>query len=253
MTIISNRDITLLMSNLTERQVKILKSIIEEYIETALPVGSETLEKKYNLGISPATIRNEMVGLVDAGFLKKVHSSSGRMPTPMALKYYVANIMKEQELPLSEEVAVKEKIWDYRNEVEKLLQEVTRELSLRTKKLAITTTDKGDIYSFGMANILDSPEFYDIDLTRALLVHLDEVEFWRKLLEQPDEESLGFLLGSDLGGDLFEPCGFVYRRFEIGPRKGLMGVIGPARQKFDRVFPTVRYFGELMDEIFRNW
>lgn len=242
------------MASLTERQTKILKAIVEEYINTALPVGSETIEKKYNLNVSPATIRNEMVKLTEEGFLKKAHSSSGRLPTPMALKYYVANLMKEQGLSLTDEVSVKEKIWDYRHELNRFLREMTKELAQRTKELAVTTTDEGDIYTAGMANILDAPEFFDIDLTKALLSHLDEEEFWHELLDRPGLESqIGILLGSDLGDELFEPCGFVYRRFQAGSRKGIIGVVGPARLNFCRIFPTVRYFGELIEEIFKGW
>ena len=72
--------------NLSERQIQILKAIIEEYIATAEPVGSETLDKKYNLGISPATIRNEMVRLTTMRLLNQSHTSGGRAPTPDALK-----------------------------------------------------------------------------------------------------------------------------------------------------------------------
>ncbi len=242
------------MASLDERQVKVLKSIIDEYITTALPVGSNTLEKKYNLGVSPATIRNEMVSLTKEGFLKKVHSSSGRVPTPMALKYYVSNLMKEQQLSLAEEVAVKEKVWDHRHELDKLLRDMTRELAQRTKELAVATTDQGDIYASGTANILDSPEFFDIDLTRALLSHLDEMDFWFNLINRPSSAgTIEILLGSDLGGEIYEPCGFIYRRFEAGPRKGVIGVVGPARVNYSRVFPTIKYFGELIDEIFRGW
>ncbi len=242
------------MANLTDRQTRILKSIIDEYIGTALPVGSETIEKKYNLGVSPATIRNEMVKLAEEGFLKKGHSSSGRLPTPMALKYYVVNLMKEQQLSLTEEVAVKEKVWDYRHQLDKLLREMTRELAQRTKELAVATTDNGDIYTSGMANILDAPEFFDIDLTKALFSHMDEGEFWCNLLANPSLDSpLGILLGSDLGDEVFEPCGFVYRHFQAGQTKGVIGVVGPARLNFSRVYPTIRYFGELIDEIFRGW
>ena len=240
--------------NLTDRQTRILKAIVEEYIDSALPVGSETVEKKYSLGVSPATIRNEMVKLTENGFLKKAHSSSGRLPTPMALKYYVANLMKEQDLSLTDEVAVKEKVWDYRHEMDRFLRETTRELAQRTKELAVTTTDEGDIYTAGMANILDAPEFFDIDLTKALLSHLDEEEFWQELLERSDlTDPLGVILGSDFGDALFEPCGLVYRHFQAGPRKGIIGVVGPARLNFCRVFPTVRYFGELIEEVFKGW
>lgn len=254
LTRISNRDITLLMANLNDRQIKVLKSIIDEYIETALPVGSNTLEKKYSLNVSPATIRNEMVRLTQEGFLKKVHSSSGRVPTPMALKYYVSELMREQQLSLAEEVAVKERVWDYRHELPKLLREMTRELALRTKKMAVATTNDGNTYTSGVAYILESPEFFDIDLTKALLSHLDEVDFWEKLADRAVEENeIGFLLGSDLGDEMFEPCGFVYRHFSAGSKSGLIGVIGPARLNFGRIFPTIRYFGELIDEMFKSW
>ncbi len=242
------------MINLTDRQIKILKLIIDEYIETALPVGSNTLEKKYNLDVSPATIRNEMVSLTDAGFLKKVHSSSGRVPTPMALKYYVNNLMKEQGLSVAEEVAVKEKVWDFRHELDKLLREMTKELAVRTKELAVASTDKGDLYAAGMANILEAPEFFDIDLTKALLSYLDEMNFWLGVINRPAPTgSIELLLGDDLGSKLFEPCGFIFHRFEVGPQRGVIGVIGPARVNFNRVFPTMRYFGELIDEILRGW
>src|SRR5512138_2781944 len=102
------------MVELTDRQIKILKVIIEEYMNTAEAVGSDTLDKKYNLGVSPATIRNEMVRLGDLGYLKQPHTSAGRIPTPLALKLYVTELMSPQELPVTEEVAVKERIWDHR-------------------------------------------------------------------------------------------------------------------------------------------
>ena len=96
--------------DLTQRQIQILKAVIEEYIVTAEPVGSETLEKKYNLGISPATIRNEMVRLSDMRMLSQPHTSSGRSPTPAALRYYVDHMMKPKDMSVAEEVAVKEKV-----------------------------------------------------------------------------------------------------------------------------------------------
>ena len=99
------------MDQLTPRQIQILKAVIEEYIETADAVGSETLEKKYSLDVSPATIRNEMVALTNLGYLKQLHKSAGRVPTSISLKYYVKNILKQQELPVSEEVSVKQKIF----------------------------------------------------------------------------------------------------------------------------------------------
>ena len=96
------------MNDLNDRQIQILKAIIEEYIETAEPVGSEKMDKKYNLGVSPATIRNEMVKLTKMGYLKQPHTSAGRTPSPLALKYYVSSLMKPEDLSVAEEVRVKQ-------------------------------------------------------------------------------------------------------------------------------------------------
>ena len=74
---------------LTERQKKILQLVIDDYIETAEPVGSRTIARKYNLGISPATIRNEMSDLELLGFLEQPHTSAGRIPSAAAYRLYV--------------------------------------------------------------------------------------------------------------------------------------------------------------------
>lgn len=243
------------MIELTERQIKVLKAIVEEFIETADPVGSETLERKYNLGVSPATIRNEMVKLTETGFLKQVHTSSGRAPTAMGLKYYVENLMKPENLSLTEEVAVKERVWDYRQEFERLLREATRELAKRTKLLSLATTDQGEIYTSGMGNILEAPEFYDIDLAKTILSYLDQFDFWQSLLEKAweSDDPIHMLLGNELGLDVFEPCGFIYAQYKSGPRSGAIGVIGPSRLKYSRIIPMVRYFGSLIGEVGKNW
>jgi len=93
---------------ITARQTQILKSIVDEYIETAEPVGSEALDKKYNLGVSPATIRSEMASLTKAGFLRQPHTSAGRIPGPKAMKFYVEQLMEEKQMSLTEEVKAKE-------------------------------------------------------------------------------------------------------------------------------------------------
>src|SRR5579864_2889089 len=152
------------MNDLTARQIQILKSLIEEYINTAEPVGSETLEKKHNLSASPATIRNEMVRLEELGYLKKPHTSAGRVPTAMAMKFYVKQLMKAEALSVTDEVTLKEKVWDYREKESQLLRMLVRSLAEKTHALAIATTDEGEIYYAGYANILEMPEFYDIDV-----------------------------------------------------------------------------------------
>ena len=244
------------MHNLTQRQIEILKSIIEEYINTAEPVGSETVEKKHNLSASPATIRNEMVRLSELGYLKKSHSSSGRMPTPMGMKLYVTELMKEKELSTVEEVALKEQVWDYRDRTQRFLKEVAKSMAEKTKALAIITTEEGDIYCAGYANILDMPEFFDIDITRTLLAAVDEYECFKDLFANAglNEEDVHVLVGDELGSRLSGPYGFVYTHYKTPMNlAGEIGIIGPVRLNYTSVVPTVRYFGDLVEEIAKGW
>src|SRR3990167_4880843 len=91
------------MEDLTPRQIEILKAIISQYTDTGEPVGSDVLDKKYNLGVSPATIRNEMVELARKKYLKKSYFSSGRVPTAQAFRFYIKNLLNEKELSTAEE------------------------------------------------------------------------------------------------------------------------------------------------------
>jgi len=241
--------------SLTARQIQILKTIIEEYTATAQPVGSATLEKKYNLGISPATIRNEMVNLTKTGFLQQPHTSAGRTPTPMALKYYVRELLKEEELSVAEEVAVKEKVWDHRFDSQKFLRELTRALAKKTKSLAIAYTDSGNLYHSGYSHILECPEFYDIDVTRALLDAIDEFSSLQSLFSKSStDESVHILVGDDLENELFDTLGLIFANFSAGENiSGSIGIIGPSRLDYPSIIPTIRYFGELVSEIAKNW
>jgi heat-inducible transcriptional repressor len=141
------------MDDLTQRQIDILKTIIQEYTETGEPVGSVILEKKYKLGFSPATIRNEMVELAKKGYLKKTHFSSGRVPSAKGFRFYISHLMKEKELSTVDEVAYKNSIWDERTEAHRLLFHATKYLAGKTGLLSITATETGDVYYAGINKI----------------------------------------------------------------------------------------------------
>lgn len=240
---------------LTERQRKVLEAIIQEYIERGEPVGSAILDKKYNLGVSPATIRNEMIKLKKEGYLIQPHTSAGRMPTPMAFRFYIKELMKEKELSIGEEVAVKERIWDYRFEPEKFLREITKALAEKTKALAIATTREGNLYHSGYANILDIPEFYDIDVTKTVLSLLEDIGQIQKLFTKSfGEEPIHVLIGDEFDMELLEPCGMVFANFEAGAKfRGSLGVIGPSRLDYSFIIPLVRYFASLLEKTPKEW
>ncbi len=236
---------------LTARQTQILKSLIDEYIETAEPVGSEALEKKYNLGVSPATIRNEMVALTKMKLLRQPHTSSGRVPTPSAMKFYIDQLMEEKQMSVAEEVKAKEKVWDARDNLNNLVREATHALAEATQSLAVGAIDRGRIYHAGYANIFRSPEFADLQICSDLFSFLEEARrvnelfFGRNHFESPVE----VIFGEELGWLELEPISVVATHFNAKGKSGALGVIGPARLRYPTVIPVLRYFSNLVQEI----
>lgn len=243
------------MTDLTDRQRKLLRSIVERYIDTAEPVGSESIEKIAGLGVSPATIRNEMATLTKAGYLVQPHTSAGRIPTSLAIKLYINQLMEEKNLSVRDEVSIKESLWDQRFEYDKLMRQATRALAAQTNTLALATSATGDVYAAGMSNILDKPEFYDIDLTKAVLSLIDRYELLNDVFGRTyGDELVHVVFGDELALSEFAPCGFAFTKYSSGQgREGYIGVVGPCRLPYQTIIPTLRYFGSLLNEVSRNW
>lgn len=243
------------MNDLTQRQIDILQAIISEYNETGEPVGSEVLEKKYKLGVSPATIRNEMVTLSKNGYLSKSHFSSGRIPSAKGYRFYIQNLMKKRDLSTFDEVAYKNSIWDERDDEHRLMAHAVKVLAQRTGLLSLVATNEGDIYYSGVANLLDKNEFLNLDVSRNLFTLLDETFFWESILKRfyTIDENVVFILGEeDFHNPIFEPCASVFANFDTGEKKGIIGVVGPKRMYYDVVTPQVEHLSRLIQDIIRN-
>lgn len=237
---------------LTARQTSLLKTIIDEYIQTAGAVGSENLDKKYNLGISPATIRNEMVSLTKAGFLRKPHTSAGRVPTPKAMKFYIDQLMEEKQMSLVDEVKAKEEVWDSRDKIDDLMDEATRALANRTRSLAVAAIkDKKDkFWHAGHSYIFSNPEFAEVSTCQSLFSIFEEFDKLDRLFFGLSSTSpLDVLFGEELGWPELMPTGIVATHFTVQGKPGALGIIGPARSDYSTVIPILRYFGNLIQEV----
>lgn len=117
---------------LNDRKIQILQAIINDYIETAEPVGSRTIAKKYNLGISSATIRNEMSDLEEMGFILQPHASSGRIPSDMGYRLYVDHLMQQKELSQEEQRYLQSIISRDVSQIDYLMEETAKAISLLT-------------------------------------------------------------------------------------------------------------------------
>ncbi|MDE5978043.1 MAG: heat-inducible transcriptional repressor HrcA [Turicibacter sp.] len=123
---------------LTERQILVLKAIVEEFIHTAQPVGSRILSKKEELSFSAATIRNDMAELEDLGFIEKTHTSSGRVPSQQGYRYYVDFILNQEPLETTSEVGIFRQLLDQKQfERETTIKEAVNLLSNLTNYTSI--------------------------------------------------------------------------------------------------------------------
>ncbi len=156
---------------ITERQEKILNTIVKEYIKLAEPISSQWLEKKYDFGVCPATIRNEMQILTEKGYLYQPHISAGRVPTDKGYRFFVNDLLEnnldnvgiEDWLKLEKEID---------NEI-KFIQELTKNLAHLSGTLVLNYLEKEKIFwKDGWEEILKEPEFeeknYFISFTKFL-------------------------------------------------------------------------------------
>ena len=122
---------------LSERKKAILQAIIEDYIQTAEPVGSRNIAKNHDLGLSAATIRNEMADLEDMGYLDKPHTSAGRIPSEMGYRFYVDSLMHRYSLTMEEITSLQSSMDRKYNQLENVISEISDIISKATNYPAI--------------------------------------------------------------------------------------------------------------------
>ena len=143
---------------LTERKLKILQAIISDYVKTAEPVGSRTISKKYDLGVSPATVRNEMADLEEMGYLTHPHTSAGRVPSDSAYRLYVNALMEKKELTREEKNVIAERLHSNVNEFEKTIEHAATVLSEITNLTSFALTPSKDEDALKFINLLPVDE-----------------------------------------------------------------------------------------------
>ncbi len=236
--------------SLTLRQSQILKAIIEEYIASAEPVASVELVERRRLPVSGATVRNIMSDLVDMGYLQMLHVSSGRTPTDMAYRYYINDLMSESEISVLDEVALKQKVWNSRYELEKLLRSSAQALSDASGCLGIALTSDGYYAFSGVGKILDIPEFYEIEVTKSVLRLIDDYELTLSILQKTHSNSrnISILIGREIGLANMEPVSIVSAFTKVADKNCFIGVIGPARAEYGKLIPIIKYMSNLLEE-----
>ncbi|GAB6173328.1 heat-inducible transcriptional repressor HrcA [Paradesulfitobacterium aromaticivorans] len=137
-----------------DRKQRILRAIVQDYIASAEPVGSRTIARKFNLGVSPATIRNEMADLEDLGFIEQPHTSAGRIPSDAGYRYYVDCLMDAPKLSSEDKNTIEIETTKRISEIEEVISHTAKLLSQLTSLTSIVMGPQKGKSSFGQMYFL---------------------------------------------------------------------------------------------------
>ena len=241
---------------MTNRQRAILQAIINEFMNSAEAVGSLVIAQQYDLGVSPATIRSEMARLVDEGFIEMSHSSSGRVPTTLAFRYFINEIMDEEEIPHLEELEISRRIFEKRFTKERLVKQALDVTSEVTRCLTLALFD-GTVFLSGVSELVRYPEFQEIDNLQGLLAILESCNimsgmFRRAIGDNP--RGVSVLVGEETGVNALGNSGVVFKEFSAqSGGNGILAIIGPARMDYSRAIPVVKLVTDRLNNAVFGW
>lgn len=335
---------------LNERKKKILQIIIEDYISSAEPVGSRTIARKYDLGLSPATIRNEMSDLELLGYLEQPHTSAGRIPSAQAYRFYVDALIEPGTLTDNDMALIDGWYNERRRNIDDIFQSTAKILSRMTQNVSMVLTNQQTIANFcylkflpldsqhailcivaddgsidtnvvdiplgmsseemdylagkmsklledrnlsdisveilqnvhtdvvedklifssllqavrkmtgrrqeqkvilgGTKQLLNQPEFRDVERVRNLLGILEEEKVLKDLLQGGEDSGLKVTIGSENKFTGIQDCSMVQATYRLnGQIVGTMAVLGPTRMEYGKVISVMDYLHKYLKTI----
>jgi transcriptional regulator of heat shock response len=232
---------------LTERQKKILSVVVKEYTETAVPVGSKIMASKYKFDLSSATIRAEMNELEETGYLHQPHISAGRIPTDKGYRYFVEKIMPDKELSKQEQKKLQAELLKMQAKNTRLTRTTAKLLSGLSGNLAISGV-KNEFDDFGMQELLDEPEFREMDDLCRLAETLDYIdERFDSLVKNLRGDEVKIFIGKENPIKEISNCSMMISPYKTkSGEKGLLALIGPKRMEYAKNKSLINYMKKLL-------
>lgn len=204
------------------RNQKLLKEIVDIYTKTAKPVGSKILSEGNKFDVSPATIRNDMFELEQAGYIMQPHTSAGRIPTVLGYQYYLENLLSIKTPSDSER---KELISAYKKDIRELAKTIVAKTNLAT----IVGLAPNSFYFTGLFNLFSQPEFEDYKMVLSMSQVVDSLEkAMADVYHKIDKAQV--LLGRD--NPFSEDCSVAITPL---PKNKLIAILGPIRMDYNRI------------------
>ena len=236
--------------NMQERQELIFGSVVREYVDSAIPVSSSLLAEKYDFGLSPATIRTEMVELENEGYLYQPHTSAGRIPTDKGFRYFVDVLMEDKKLSLKEQRSLQVEILKLKTQNKMLARTTAKLLSAMSGSLAVSgVVDSDDFYKAGVQKLLSQPEFNSLDSVSKIAEVIDYLDENLEELsgELKNKSEIEIYIGEENPIDSTNECSMVVSKYDFkNGEEGLLAIIGPKRMKYSRNVSLIDYLKKLL-------
>ncbi len=234
------------MSDLSQRQAKILAAIVKLNCDGGVPVASRDLVEKFDFGLSSATIRNEMAALERMGFIRQPHTSAGRVPTDEGFRYFVNQLMDRVKLTMREQESL-------RNEILKL-QVANAELGRRIAKVLSAHTDQAsfavfpeEISTVGLSKVLDNHNLPPED-AREIAEFFDKIDDYAEdmITNYGDQEPTAFI-GKELKLSKRSDYTMIVTGVQLeSGKRGVIGLIGPKAMQYQKNISLMEYITKLI-------
>ncbi len=255
-----------------ERKDRVFDIIVRSYIESAEPVGSRTISRRSDLGLSAASIRNVMADLEEEGFLKQPHTSAGRVPTDKGYRYWVDRLMEREQLSQKEQDWVRHElkrvktISGLREKISKVVTELTENAALVyfksmkrvsflshlldelvvAEKLMDFFEEHSELFIEGASRVFEQPEFQDLQKMRLLLHAFDEKdELVQVLLKDLTEKGVVVHIGRESTIRDLEDVSIVAKDCYLARNPiGSVAVVGPTRMRYAKVVSVIEFVAD---------
>ena len=235
------------------RRRAVLAATINMYIEEAEPVSSEDIARDFAL--SSATIRNIFAELEEIGYITHPHTSGGRIPTNKGYRYYVDFLILQMELLGAEKKRISNEYKKAVRRIEDALEQTSQILSDVTHYAGmVSLLDwRSRLYYRGISNILDQPEFRNIDKMRILINMLEEKQNLLDIINRDFTGSVRVYIGNELDYPGMENCSLVVSGYSFKDKPlGRVAVLGPARMEYKHTISALAYVSEVLTGVLDN-
>lgn len=228
---------TLLFRLLMDRRYEILRAIVQQFIETAEPVGSKSIVLGYHLSVSPATVRNEMMWLEEEGLIEQPYTSAGRVPTDLGYRLFVDKMLEDVK-ERKEALTVFEKVlksYHLQKAREKLYDAVSILAQATQNASFATLPDNKRTFYVGISNVLKQPEFMHDPMLASQVIEVleDNNRFVATLRTLPiDEDEIRIFIGRENLLKQIQSCSLIVVKYDFDGNDGFTGLLGPKRMRY---------------------